>query len=289
MLDDVSVLTTGSAASRPRRRATRRWTPPATASSLDGRPASTRSDRSITSVSLGASFTRRKHRAPGWRPGTFGGARRFPPAEQRVAPLGGVELEWPSKTRRRLPIDAYPWLAPRRDDAYSFTKDRRVKLPEDGSLLSAWSPAALEAPGRPSLVSMVSSRCPTPVERRRQARIEATDPRRMQAASLTHARRRAARDVRYLYERRFEVPFETPCINGDNRHLTAPGNSWWEKNTMLPRPSTNTRCRHNVERPRANYCKRDGQPRRSGAARAKCHESKWYATLGLARTIAARG
>ena len=57
MLDDVSVLTTGSAASRPRRRAARPRTPSATASSLDGRPASTRSDRSITSVSLGASFT----------------------------------------------------------------------------------------------------------------------------------------------------------------------------------------------------------------------------------------
>ena len=97
MLDDVSVLTTGSAASR---RPKRPWTPVQTLASVDSRPASTRSDRSITSVSLNESFRRRKHRYPPYKPGTFGSARRFPPDEQRIAPIGGVELEWPWKTRR---------------------------------------------------------------------------------------------------------------------------------------------------------------------------------------------
>ena len=85
MLDDVSVLTTGSAASR---RPKRPWTPVQTLASVDSRPASTRSDRSITSVSLNESFRRRKHRYPPYKPVTFGCARRFPPDEQRIAPIG---------------------------------------------------------------------------------------------------------------------------------------------------------------------------------------------------------
>ena len=99
MLDDVSVLTTGSAASR---RPKRPWTPVQTLASVDSRPASTRSDRSITSVTLNASFCRRKHRYPPYKPGTFGCARRFPPDEQRISPIGGVELGWPGKTRRSV-------------------------------------------------------------------------------------------------------------------------------------------------------------------------------------------
>ena len=107
MLDDVSVLTTGSAASR---RPKRPWTPVQTLASVDSRPASTRSDRSITSVSLNESFRRRKHRYPPYTPGTFGCARRFPPDEQRISPIGGVELEWPWKQRRRRFINTSPWL-----------------------------------------------------------------------------------------------------------------------------------------------------------------------------------
>ena len=107
MLDDVSVLTTGSAASR---RPKRPWTPVQTLASVDSRPASTRSDRSITSVSLNASFCRRKHRYPPYKPGTFGCARRFPPDEQRISPIGGVELGWPGKMRRRRFINTSPWL-----------------------------------------------------------------------------------------------------------------------------------------------------------------------------------
>ena len=98
MLDDVSVLTTGSVASRSRPK--RPWTPVQTLASVDSRPASTRSDRSITYVSLNESFRRRKHRYPPYKPGTFGCARRFPPDEQRISPIGGVELGWPGKTRR---------------------------------------------------------------------------------------------------------------------------------------------------------------------------------------------
>ena len=109
MLDDVSVLTTGSVASRSRPK--RPWTPVQTAlASVDSRPASTRSDRSITSVSLNESFRRRKHRYPPYKPGTFGCARRFPPDEQRISPIGGVELGWPGKTRRRRFINTSPWL-----------------------------------------------------------------------------------------------------------------------------------------------------------------------------------
>ena len=292
MLDDVSVLTTGSAASR---RPKRPWTPVQTLASVDSRPTSTRSDRSITSVSLNESFRRRKHRYPPYKPGTFGCARRFPPDEQRISPIGGVELEWPWKTRRRRFINTSPWLAPRRDDAHSFTRDARVKLSEDdGSLLSAWSPDSQARPaGRRSLVSQpstlsVRSRCSTPVERRRQATREATNPQRLRAANAKLKKRQAARDVLYLYERRFEVPFAEPCINGDNRPITAPGNCWLEKSMLLPQPATSTRLRHNVERPRANYHRRDGRPKTPGAGRARRHESKWFQTLGLARSIALR-
>jgi len=292
MLDDVSVLTTGSAASR---RPKRPWTPVQTLASVDSRPASTRSDRSITSVSLNESFRRRKHRYPPYKPGTFGCARRFPPDEQRISPIGGVELEWPWKLRRRRFINTSPWLAPRRDDAHSFTRDARVKLSEDdGSLLSAWSPDSQARPaGRRSLVSQpstlsVRSRCSTPVERRRQATREATNPQRLRAANAKLKKRQAARDVLYLYERRFEVPFAEPCINGDNRPITAPGNCWLEKSMLLPQPATSTRLRHNVERPRANYRRRDGRPKTPGAGRARRHESKWFQTLGLARSIALR-
>ena len=292
MLDDVSVLTTGSAASR---RPKRPWTPVQTLASVDSRPASTRSDRSITSVSLNESFRRRKHRYPPYKPGTFGCARRFPPDEQRISPIGGVELGWPGKTRRRRFINTSPWLAPRRDDAHSFTRDARVKLSEDdGSLLSAWSPDSQARPaGRRSLVSQpstlsVRSRCSTPVERRRQATREATNPQRLRAANAKLKKRQAARDVLYLYERRFEVPFAEPCINGDNRPITAPGNCWLEKSMLLPQPATSTRLRHNVERPRANYHRRDGRPKTPGAGRARRHESKWFQTLGLARSIALR-
>ena len=292
MLDDVSVLTTGSAASR---RPKRPWTPVQTLASVDSRPASTRSDRSITSVTLNESFRRRKHRYPPYKPGTFGCARRFPPNEQRIAPIGGVELAWPWKTRPRRFINTSPWLAPRRDDAHSFTRDARVKLSEDdGSLLSAWSPDSQTRPaGRRSLVSQpstfsVRSRCSTPVERRRQATREATNPQRLRAANAKLKKRQAARDVLYLYERRFEVPFAEPCINGDNRPITAPGNCWLEKSMLLPQPATSTRLRHNVERPRANYHRRDGRPKTPGAGRARRHESKWFQTLGLARSIALR-
>ena len=292
MLDDVSVLTTGSAASR---RPKRPWTPVQTLASVDSRPASTRSDRSITSVTLNESFRRRKHRYPPYKPGTFGCARRFPPDEQRISPIGGVELEWPWKTRRRRFINTSPWLAPRRDDAHSFTRDARVKLSEDdGSLLSAWSPDSQTRPaGRRSLVSQpstlsVRSRCSTPVERRRQATREATNPQRLRAANAKLKKRQAARDVLYLYERRFEVPFAEPCINGDNRPITAPGNCWLEKSMLLPQPATSTRLRHNVERPRANFRRRDGRPKTPGAGRARRHESKWFQTLGLARSIALR-
>ena len=83
MLDDVSVLTTGSVASRSRPK--RPWTPVQTLVSVDSRA---------------ESFRRLKHRYPSYKPGTFGSARRFPPDEQRIAPIGGVELEWPWKTRR---------------------------------------------------------------------------------------------------------------------------------------------------------------------------------------------
>ncbi len=292
MLDDVSVLTTGSAASR---RPKRPWTPVQTLASVDSRPASTRSDRSITSVSLNESFRRRKHRYPPYKPGTFGCARRFPPDEQRISPIGGVELGWPGKLRRRRFINTSPWLAPRRDDAHSFTRDARVKLSEDdGSLLSAWSPDSQTRPaGRRSLVSQpstlsVRSRCSTPVERRRQATREATNPQRLRAANAKLKKRQAARDVLYLYERRFEVPFAEPCINGDNRPITAPGNCWLEKSMLLPHPATSTRLRHNVERPRGNYHRRDGRPKTPGAGRARRHESKWFQTLGLARSIALR-
>ena len=292
MLDDVSVLTTGSAASR---RPKRPWTPVQTLASVDSRPASTRSDRSITSVSLNESFRRRKHRYPPYKPGTFGCARRFPPDEQRISPIGGVELGWPGKTRRRRFINTSPWLAPRRDDAHSFTRDARVKLSEDdGSLLSAWSPDSQTRPaGRRSLVSQpstfsVRSRCSTPVERRRQATREAMKPERLRTANAKLKKRQAARDVLYLYERRFEVPFAEPCINGDNRPITAPGNCWLEKSMLLPQPATSTRLRHNVERPRANYRRRDGRPKTPGAGRARRHESKWFQTLGLARSIALR-
>ena len=185
--------------------------------------------------------------------------------------------------------------APRRDDAHSFTRDARVKLSEDdGSLLSAWSPDSQARPaGRRSLVSQpstfsVRSRCSTPVERRRQATREATNPQRLRAANAKLKKRQAARDVLYLYERRFEVPFEEPCINGDNRPITAPGNCWLEKSMLLPQPATSTRLRHNVERPRANYRRRDGRPKTPGAGRARRHESKWFQTLGLARSIALR-
>ena len=204
--------------------------------------------------------------------------------------------------------------APRRDDAHSFTRDARVKLSEDdGSLLSAWSPDSQTRPaGRRSIVSQpstfsVRSRCSTPVERRRQATREATAPQRLRAANAKLKKRQAARDVLYLYERRdavslrrrrvvshpthrrrFEVPFEEPCINGDNRPITAPGNCWLEKSMLLPQPATSTRLRHNVERPRANYHRRDGRPKTPGAGRARRHESKWFATLGLARSIALR-
>ena len=78
MLDDVSVLTTGSAASR---RPKRPWTPVQTLVSVDSR-------------------RRLKHRYPPYKPGTFGCARRFPPDEQRISPIGGVELGWPGKTWR---------------------------------------------------------------------------------------------------------------------------------------------------------------------------------------------
>ena len=94
MLDDVSVLTTGSAASRWPKRP---WTPVQTLASVDSRPASTRSDRSITSVSLNESFRRAQAPLPPVHAGTFGCARRFPPDEQRISPIGGVELEWPGK------------------------------------------------------------------------------------------------------------------------------------------------------------------------------------------------
>ena len=292
-MDDVSVLTTGSVASRSRPK--RPWTPVQTLASVDSRPASTRSDRSITSVSLNESFRRRKHRYPPYTPGTFGCARRFPPDEQRISPIGGVELGWPGKTRRRRFINTSPWLAPRRDDAHSFTRDARVKLSEDdGSLLSAWSPDSQARPaGRRSLVSQpstfsVRSRCSTPVERRRQATREATNPQRLRAANAKLKKRQAARDVLYLYERRFEVPFAEPCMNGDNRPITAPGNCWLEKSMLLPQPATSTRLRHNVERPRANYRRRDGRPKTPGAGRARRHESKWFQTLGLARSIALR-
>ena len=292
-MDDVSVLTTGSVASRSRPK--RPWTPVQTLASVDSRPASTRSDRSITSVSLNESFRRRKHRYPPYTPGTFGCARRFPPDEQRISPIGGVELGWPGKTRRRRFINTSPWLAPRRDDAHSFTRDARVKLSEDdGSLLSAWSPDSQTRPaGRRSLVSQpstfsVRSRCSTPVERRRQATREATNPQRLRAANAKLKKRQAARDVLYLYERRFEVPFAEPCMNGDNRPITAPGNCWLEKSMLLPQPATSTRLRHNVERPRANYRRRDGRPKTPGAGRARRHESKWFQTLGLARSIALR-
>jgi len=292
-MDDVSVLTTGSVASRSRPK--RPWTPVQTLASVDSRPASTRSDRSITSVSLNESFRRRKHLYPPYKPGTFGCARRFPPDEQRISPIGGVELGWPGKTRRRRFINTSPWLAPRRDDAHSFTRDARVKLSEDdGSLLSAWSPDSQTRPaGRRSLVSQpstfsVRSRCSTPVERRRQATREATSPQRLRAANAKLKKRQAARDVLYLYERRFEVPFAEPCMNGDNRPITAPGNCWLEKSMLLPQPATSTRLRHNVERPRANYHRRDGRPKTPGAGRARRHESKWFQTLGLARSIALR-
>ena len=99
-------------------------------------------------------------------------------------------MEWPWKTRPRRFINTSPWLAPRRDDAHSFTRDARVKLSEDdGSLLSAWSPDAQTRPaGRRSIVSQpstlsVRSRCSTPVERRRQATCEATNPQRLRAAN----------------------------------------------------------------------------------------------------------
>ena len=126
------------------------------------------------------------------------------------------------------------------------------------------------------------------MERRRQATREATAPQRLRAANAKLKQRQAARDVLYLYERRFEVPFEEPCINGDNRPITAPGNCWLEKSMLLPQPATSTRLRHNVERPRANYRRRDGRPKTPGAGRARRHESKWFATLGLARSIALR-
>ena len=57
---------------------------------------------------------------------------------------------------------------------------------------------------------------------------------------------------------------------------------------LLPQPATSTRLRHNVERPRANYHRRDGRPKTPGAGRARRHESKWFQTLGLARSIALR-
>ena len=114
--------------------------------------------------------------------------------------------------RRRRFINTSPWLAPRRDDAHSFTRDARVKLSEDdGSLLSAWSPDSQARPaGRRSLVSQpstlsVRSRCSTPVERRRQATREATNPQRLRAANAKLKKRQAARDVLYLYERRDAV------------------------------------------------------------------------------------
>jgi hypothetical protein len=204
-------------------------------------------------------------------------------------------LGWPGKTRRRRFINTSPWLAPRRDEAHSFTRDARVKLSEDdGSLLSAWSPDSQTRPaGRRSLVSQpstlsVRSRCSTPVERRRQATREAMNPQRLRAANAKLKKRQAARDVLYLYERRFEVPFAEPCINGENRPITASGNCWLEKSMLLPQPATSTRLRHNVERPRANYRRRDGRPKTPGAGRARRHESKWFQTLGLARSIALR-
>ena len=155
-------------------------------------------------------------------------------------------------------------------------------------------PRFADAAGRPALaVSQpstlsVRSRCSTPVERRRQATREATRPQRLRAANATLKKRQAARDALYLYERRFEVPFAEPCINGDNRPITAPGNCWLEKSMLLPQPATSTRLRHNVERPRANYHRRDGRPKTPGAGRARRHESKWFATLGLVRSIALR-
>ena len=134
---------------------------------------------------------------------------------------------------------------------------------------------------RPSCRPLLRSRCSTPVERRRQATREATNPQRLRAANAKLKKRQAARDVLYLYERRdavslrrrrvvshpthrrrFEVPFAEPCINGDNRPITAPGNCWLEKSMLLPQPATSTRLRHNVERPRANYRRRDGRPLR---------------------------
>ena len=161
-------------------------------------------------------------------------------------------------------------------------------------MLSAWSPDSQARPaGRRSLVSQpstlsVRSRCSTPVERRRQATREAMNPGRLRAANAKLKKRQAARDVLYLYERRFEVPFAEPCINGDNRPITAPGNCWLEKSMLLPQPATSTRLRHNVERPRANYFLRNGRPKTPGAGRARRHESKWFQTLGLARSIALR-
>jgi len=99
---------------------------------------------------------------------------------------------------------------------------------------------------------------------------------------------RAVRISHPTHRRRFEVPFAEPCMNGDNRPITAPGNCWLEKSMLLPQPATSTRLRHNVERPRANYRRRDGRPKTPGAGRARRHESKWFATLGLARSIALR-
>ena len=84
------------------------------------------------------------------------------------------------------------------------------------------------------------------------------------------------------------MPFAQPGTNGDNRPLPARGNSWLARSMRLPQPATSTRLRHNVERPRANYRRRDGRPKTPGAARARRHESKWFQTLGLARSIALR-
>ena len=60
------------------------------------------------------------------------------------------------------------------------------------------------------------------------------------------------------------------------------------KKSVMTQPATSTRLRHNVERPRANYHRRDGRPKTPGAGRARRHESKWFQTLGLARSIALR-
>ena len=98
MLDDVSVLTTGSAASRSRPK--RPWTPVQTLASVDSRPASTRSDRSITSVSLNESFRRRKHRYPPVQARHLRLRKALPARRAAHRADRGVELEWPWKQRR---------------------------------------------------------------------------------------------------------------------------------------------------------------------------------------------